>query len=987
MKQGKLLIFLALILLFVTPLEAGAIEQQYVTTVYSEQNGLPTGEANVVCQTRDHYVWIGSYGGLVRYDGTTFRNYSQEGKIASASIRSILEDREGRLWVGTNDSGLFLLEGDAFVSIPEQGERQFLGIRDLVQSSDGVVYAASSSGLAYVEGGVLLPVEDPLLSGQIVYTLGADKFGRVWAALNDWQCAVVQGNEKIDVVSSGDIFPEGQQIYAVASDKDGNIYLGTYQNIVAKVQFKDETWNIDNFELSFIETGDITIHNHLMVSDAGDVMVCGQVGFALIEASGKLHTFGEDKSATAVNFAMIDYEGNIWLASSAHGVIKYTKGCFETPNQQAGLEGVSLNTVAMQQGRFYLGLDSGLMIFDENWQPIENGLTESLKGVRIRHIVPTADGCVWLATYSAHGTVCYNPADESCVYYNEDSGMENCWTRTLLPLKDGHIAAGTSNGLYLLKDGQPKASYGYEDGLANTTILSLAEDEKGTLYIGTDGGGMYTLKDGILVHHGQEEGMPEGIVLRLLWDKEMGGLFVGGGSNLYFWKENAYQSLNRFEKAAGSIFDIFLRDGKVWLMQDSGLLAIDKAKLMAGEDVKPEYYSFRHGLTGSLNANTWHFHEPDGSLYLATRSGISIFDFHEMDQQLPSGIINALEVDGQMIEHPAEVTLPADARRMTLHFAMLSYTDTAEYAMAYYLEGLDREESLLTDAKSGSISYTNLPGGDYVFHMRIFEPDVPGQEHHYQVHIQKEKKLTERVIFWVGICMGGTILLATIITFIGHLRHKAHLRRMQERQKELQAILVQSLQAFARIIDAKDRYTNGHSMRVAQYSRELAARMGMSKQEQERIYYIALLHDIGKIGIPDHILNKQGELNKEERTVIQTHPDVGGHVLGDFTALDGIADGARYHHERYDGTGYCEGKAGEQIPLVARIIGVADSYDAMSSDRCYRPALTKEKIISELKEHSGTQFDPQIVPYMLQMIEDNVVPAKGKDTWENAIGT
>ena len=363
-------------------------------------------------------------------------------------------------------------------------------------------------------------------------------------------------------------------------------------------------------------------------------------------------------------------------------------------------------------------------------------------------------------------------------------------------------------------------------------------------------------------------------------------------------------------------------------------------------------------------------------LYLATRSGISVFSFRDIETPLPSGIIHSVLVDGTLYEHPASLTLPSDTSRITIQFSSLSFADTDDSRIGYYLEGVDAGEILLTDQKSGSISYTNLPGGDYTFHLRIFHPENPAESHEYTLTLHKEKKLTEQPLFWVvlGIVVIG-VLTAVIVT-ISQIRHRTKMRRMQERQKELQAILVQSLQSFARIIDAKDPYTNGHSVRVAQYARELAKRMHMPEDEQERIYYIALLHDIGKIGIPDHILNKQGPLTAEERAVIQTHPDVGGRVLGDFSALEGIADGARYHHERYDGNGYCEQKKGTDIPLVARIIGVADSYDAMSSDRCYRPALSREKIISELKEHCGTQFDPQIVPYMLAMIEENVVPAK-----------
>ena len=204
------------------------------------------------------------------------------------------------------------------------------------------------------------------------------------------------------------------------------------------------------------------------------------------------------------------------------------------------------------------------------------------------------------------------------------------------------------------------------------------------------------------------------------------------------------------------------------------------------------------------------------------------------------------------------------------------------------------------------------------------------------------------------------------------------LRRIKRRQNEYRSLVEQTLQTFAKTIDAKDQYTNGHSIRVAAYSVELARRMGMSDDAQERIYYIALLHDIGKIGIPDHILNKPGRLTDEEREIIQRHPAIGGKILENFTALDGAEQGAKYHHERFDGKGYCEHLAGKNIPKVARIIGVADSYDAMSSDRCYRKALSKEKIVSELKEGMGKQFDPDIVPHMLDMIQEGVVPVKAE---------
>ncbi|MBE5802026.1 MAG: HD domain-containing protein [Clostridiales bacterium] len=981
-KRNVFLCILALLLAMLLPaasLASSALnETQYVVTVYNDRNGLPTGEANVVYQTSDSYVWIGSYGGLIRYDGTNFRNFSQEGKIESSSIRALMEDAQGRLWIGTNDAGVYLYDGEQFIRIVQEQGNPFLSIRDFAQGKDGTIYVASSAGLGEIRDGVLVPIDDPQLSGETIYTLGVDRYGRIWASLNDWKCAVVKDGAVVGIVLSESVFPKGEQIYAVASDASGVIYLGTYQNKVAKVTFTGEALDASGFTVQIMDTGNVTIHNRLRITRQGDVLVSGQMGFAWITLDGTLRQFGEESHVAALNSAIRDYEGNFWLASSSYGVIKFSKGCYVSPNAVAGLDNIAVNTIAFQAGCYYLGLDSGLMVFDENWQPVHNELTEMLAGVRIRQIVASNDGSVWLGTYSANGVICYEPATGAMVAYNEENGMTNSWSRTLLELQDGTVAAGTNSGFYLLKDGSVQAFYGTEHGMNNAAILCFTQTDDGTLYIGTDGGGMYTLSNGTLTGYGEAEGLTEGVVLRLLPDGD-GGMFVSAGSSLYYWQDGHARKLDNFDKAAGSIFDFYLKDEQLWVLQNSGVLQVDKARLLAGEDADTTQYGFSYGLTGSLNANTWNYLSSDGRLYLATRNGVSIFAFEGIISSLPNGIINDVWVDGDVYEHPTKLTLTSDTRRITIDFSMLSFTDTSQSHIAYCLEGIDSEETIVDGKKNDSISYTNLPGGDYTFRMRVFNPEHPAQGRTYKVEIHKEKRLMEQPWFWVliGLCT------VAVITALIYLINRAHMNNLRRRKEEYQAILDQSLKTFARVIDAKDPYTNGHSIRVAEYARELARRMDMSEEEQERIYFVAMLHDIGKIGIPDNILNKESSLTPEERKIIQTHPDVGGRVLKDFTSLEGISEGARYHHERYDGDGYCEGKKGEEIPLVARIIGVADSYDAMSSDRCYRDALCTEDIIRELKEGSGTQFDPQVIPHMLKMIEDGIGPATLADKSQN----
>ena len=223
-----------------------------------------------------------------------------------------------------------------------------------------------------------------------------------------------------------------------------------------------------------------------------------------------------------------------------------------------------------------------------------------------------------------------------------------------------------------------------------------------------------------------------------------------------------------------------------------------------------------------------------------------------------------------------------------------------------------------------------------------------------------------------GIGLLALLVIAGIIALVVQLR----LRSIRARQKAYRGIIEQSLQTIAGVIDAKDPYTIGHSLRVAQYAAELARRMGKSEEEQENIHYIALLHDIGKIGIPLTVLNKPEPLSDAERAIMRTHATVGGEILSNFTAIPGIADGARYHHERYDGTGYAEGKKGEDIPEVARIIRIADAYDVMRSGRLHREGMPLEDIIVEFRRKSGTKFDPKLVPLVLDMIKDGFTPAE-----------
>lgn len=190
-------------------------------------------------------------------------------------------------------------------------------------------------------------------------------------------------------------------------------------------------------------------------------------------------------------------------------------------------------------------------------------------------------------------------------------------------------------------------------------------------------------------------------------------------------------------------------------------------------------------------------------------------------------------------------------------------------------------------------------------------------------------------------------------------------------QEKLNRLSIQIVMTLSGAVDAKDPYTNGHSRRVAEYAREIALRYGYSPERAQNIYLIGLLHDIGKIGIPDTIINKPDRLSDEEYELTRRHPEMGCRILENIPDFPELAIGAHWHHERFDGKGYPDGLSGTDIPEEARIIAVADSYDAMTSRRSYRDVLPQEVVRAEIEKGVGTQFDPTFAKIMLKMIDSD----------------
>ena len=296
--------------------------------------------------------------------------------------------------------------------------------------------------------------------------------------------------------------------------------------------------------------------------------------------------------------------------------------------------------------------------------------------------------------------------------------------------------------------------------------------------------------------------------------------------------------------------------------------------------------------------------------------------------------------------------------------------------------------------KSGQalLDYTASNGYPDLILLDINMPGLDGFETLRRLRVQEEGKTPVPVIFltadeteeseMTGLSLGAMDFVKkpfipdVLALRVKHIIELSHLqqdlsREVEKKTRENEDMFIHIVEALADAIDAKDAYTNGHSGRVALYSREIAHRLGYPIQKERQIYMMGLLHDIGKIGVPDAIINKPERLTDEEYANIKTHTVKGAKILKNIVEMPSLVTGARWHHERYDGRGYPDSLSGDDIPEEARIIAVADSYDAMSSRRSYRGIMPQEAVRQEIVKGKGTQFDPAIADVMISMIDED----------------
>ncbi|MCR5204375.1 MAG: HD domain-containing protein [Lachnospiraceae bacterium] len=940
--------------------------------LYDNKNGLPTSEANAIAETSEGFIWIGSYSGLIRYDGNSFERMDSTNGISS--VVSLFVDSKDRLWIGTNDNGVAVMDkGEFFIYDLEQGLRSS-SVRSITEDSEGNIYIASTHGLNMIgQDMVLKDIDEVQLNNEYICELRMSDGGTIYGETLDGDIFTIKNG--IVTMYPGKSLGIDEEVNCVLPDpiNEGYVYIGSIESTIYHGKLDGELTEVESIDVSPLKCiASIEIFKN-------QIWACGDNGISVVNENGKYYLDNVQLN-NSVEYMLVDYEGNLWFTSSRQGIMKIVPNRFTNLFEKYGLDTAVVNSTCLYSDKLFIGTDNGLVVVDSDGKVEDipmtcleprskfigyTNLVELLEGCRIRSIIKDSKGRLLFSTYSNRGLVIFD--DGMVDFYDYDRGLPSNKVRTVFERSDGIIMVACSGGMAMIDNGEIIEIYDEDWGLNNPEVLSITESDNKDMIIGSDGNGIYIINGHNVRNLGKKDGLSSEVVMRIKRDPERHIFWIVTSNSIGYMTED-YQIHTIKNFPYSNNFDMYENSqGEMWILSSNGIYVIPVTELLANEEINPVYFSMSNGLPCVATANSYSDMTSNGILYIAGTTGVAKVNIEEtmLDISEIKMAVPYIEADGVYVYPDSEgnFTVPSSTNRLTIYNYIFTYS-LVDPKITYWLDGFDKEFITLNRKDMEPVVYTNLDGGTYHFIM-ILQDELGKGNKQLDITIVKTKAFYEMAWFRLLLVLGTIILIAGAVAYI--VRRKTLTLSKKNEQNRL--FINEMTQAFAKTIDMKDKYTNGHSQRVADYTAMLTKELGYDEETVERYRNIALLHDIGKISIPPEVLNKEGKLTDQEFNIIKSHSAQGYMALKDISIMPELAVGAGQHHERPDGKGYPKGLKGDEIERVAQIIAVADTFDAMYSDRPYRKRMNFEKAVSIIKEVSGTQLTEDVVDAFLRIVD------------------
>lgn len=945
---------------------------------WNTDNGFPSETVRDIVMTANGLLWFATADGLIRYDGYSFTilNKHTEPSFPAMGTSVLCAAPNGDLWVGTNGNGLLHLADGVWSSITTQNGALSDAVNDINILPDGSVAVAVPTGVYFVhaDGGIgdCFALSDRAL---VVRDIAVGSAGNVFGVTEDGKLfSIMDGGFSFFTFQKNGWNKEGTY---TAIDSAGERFLIGCADGSLIILEKDTN---GEYVPRLVQT-ELTTVSHISHDAENNFHIISQDGWGILFADGTYACMQKNGVAGLSAFCC-DFQGNFWLGTRQNGAVKISKTDCRNWNVLYGLPAFSAQSFLQYDTFTCVGTTEGLLMLDDAGSQVENELTRATAGQSVQYLLADRNGALWAAA----GSTLYQLQKTGALQtFSAQNGLPTYTVRVLSELENGDIAVGTDNGLCLLRENRVLHTFDAATGMLGR-VSALLQMQNGTLLVGTVGNGVYSVaQDGRVQAYGAEAGLPAGKVACMVRDPSTADrIWFSIGSELLY--QDSARVAMRFSglNLTGEITDLFFTDEALWVITTNGAAVVRKADMFTQSDTLPyETIGKQQGVLAALDADSQNFADENGILYLCTGNGVNQIDTktYQSRTPIPRILFYTAQSGKNTISLRDGVTVPGTGSAVQLCFTAITFGSTADFYLEYKLEGVDTAYTRVTPASEICVNYNRLPYGNYTFSVRAVDKNGILLGESASVTFQKAESNNERVVFWIAITAAATIVVGGGV-LLGMAIHNAVLK---QRQKRYQDITRQSISAIVNTVDAKDPYTRGHSDRVAKYAAEIARRYGLKPLKVSDIYYSALLHDIGKIGIPDEILKKPGKLTKEEYEIIKTHAAIGADIVKDISAIPHIRRGIHDHHERYDGNGYPRGLRGNGISLEGRIIGMADAYDAMASARGYSAPHTKDYITAEIREGRGKQFDPKIADIVLQMMEEGFFDAFTTQEEESAL--
>lgn len=934
-----------------------------IQTVYNEADGLTPGHATSLATTFDGMLWVGTYAGLYSFDGRTFTHFDAS---EIKNVNCLYTDTEGRLWVGTNDNGLAILINRELVNVLNTDNGLCSdSVRSIVQSSDGTIYVGTSEYMQTVSISNGISITGDLQGLNAVHALAGSREGLVAAVTGDNSLYLIRAGQTVDAVTASE-----ERDYSAVTFCQEKLYAGTSQGDLAVFSTREAGLRVEQIIASDIGS----VVNQVIVEEDGSCLAVCDNGLYHVGNDGAGRRISKESFSFSLQRALYDYQNNLWVASSRQGLLEISPSAYTDLFTAYNTKSRIVNALLSDGDLLYAGCDDGLCVFDRNTgASVENALTRRLDGTRIRSLARDPAGNLYAASYS-EGLFCIQKNGEIRNFSGE--GTQGHKARCVIVTADGTVISAGDRGICFYQKGSVRSLIPYGDVLGEVPVLNLCELSDGSVLAATDGNGYFVLRDQKIVwHYSKKDGLGSDVVLKAVPAAEAHTYFLVTSNGINVCENGRIRQLHDFPYSNN--YDMIPDSrGRVYVTGSAGIYSTTEKDLLENDGKHATLSGPSDGLPYNLTVNSENLCDGD-VLYLCGSSGIIRADTDRLSEVSSSIRFDVKRISAGGTDYPTsddyQVTIPGNAGALVITPEIINFSRPDPIA-AYRLEGYEKIWHPLTGS-TAEITYSGLRAGSYTFVMDIYDRSGRTiEENSFSFRITEE--LFERGYFHVYLVVVLLVFIGWVSWFLTHL----FLSRKERQTEAALAMARQQLQmgnasvlAMAKALFSKDRRTGEHCHRVAYYAEQLGKACGFSEEETKNLKKAALLHDIGKIAIPDAVLNKPARLTDAEYAVMKTHTTAGAEILKGFTIVEHVSDGARYHHERYDGRGYPEGLAGEAIPLYGRIIAVCDTFDAMTANRVYRGALDMEQVMEELRKGRGTQFDPALDDLFMKLIMDGEI--------------